>query len=198
MGIVDRIKGLFRQGLQQEAKQGSFESCLESANERLREISVIVNRLESELLSAKERIRGVEKQNLSFRQLAEQAAEQQNHEVVGRYLEQEYSGKERLAVMLGDLRQMEERFTGVKERYLQFAQTIQEASSRHDTILIRSLIATTELETIRVSSTGRVDALLEGKDEEHHVIEARLELARSGQPDALDREIEDLIRSKNK
>lgn len=146
MGIINRIIQLYRANSYKEAEPVSFEVYLEAANERLREFAVIVSRLESELLSAKNRRQAIEKQQQQFREQAEQAAAQQDAEAAKRYLEQSYTSKTRSAAMQQDINKLEERITVTKERFAELTRVIEEASSKHDTIMIRNLLASAEIE----------------------------------------------------
>ncbi|SEO05931.1 hypothetical protein [Paenibacillus sp. OV219] len=146
MGLINRMIHLCRTLTYKEEEAVSFEVYLEAANERLREFAVIVSRLESELLSAKDRRQAIEKQQQQFREQAEQAAAQQDAEAAKRYLEQAYTSKTRSDAMLQDIRKLEERIAVTKERFAELTCVIEEASSKHDAIMIRNLLATTEIE----------------------------------------------------
>lgn len=149
MGIMNRIIQLCRSRTYKAEEPVSFEVYLEAANERLREFTVIVSRLESELLSAKARLQAIERQEQLFREQAEQAASEQDAEAAKRYLEQAYTNKMRSAAMQQDILKLEERVTVTKERHAELKRVIEEASSKHDAIMLRNLAATAEIEANR-------------------------------------------------
>ncbi|REE89115.1 hypothetical protein A8990_107214 [Paenibacillus taihuensis] len=146
MGIVNRIIQIYRSRTSKTEEPVSFEVYLEAANERLREFAVIVSRLESELLTAKERQQSIKKQEQQFRQQAEQEASLQNAEAAKRYLEQAYSSKTLAATMQQDIQKLEERISVMKERYSELTRVIAEASGKHDAIMLRNLAAAAEIE----------------------------------------------------
>ncbi|WP_274651269.1 PspA/IM30 family protein [Paenibacillus humicola] len=192
MGVFGRLKRLFQSGSSEE----SFETYMESANERLREFAVAMSRAESGLVSAKERLRSVEKQAASCRQQAEHAAQRQDAETARLFLERELVNKNLLASMLKDVSQLEASVMATKERYMRFKTIVEEAGAKRDLLLMRQAGAAAEWEVNKVISGQQLNAEFERQKNEAVLAEARLEAAEISRGDYLDREIEKLHRNK--
>ncbi|MBM7566362.1 hypothetical protein [Paenibacillus sacheonensis] len=183
MGLMGRIKGLFGSAEPSGSRgEPSFEAYLEAAGEKLRDYAVIISKLESELLNAKDRMRGLERQAAGFRASAEEAAARSDSVGARTWLEKEFETKKKLESSQVAARSMEAGLLETKARYAAFKQAVDEAGGKHDTLRLRKLTASSELEAGQAVSASRYEAEL-----------ARLT---QGKSDDLDEEIAKLMRER--
>ncbi|NBD27947.1 hypothetical protein [Paenibacillus glycinis] len=196
MGLLGRVKGWFQSEASSSRGESSFEAYLEAAGEKLREFAVAVSRLESELLTVKERMRGLERQAAGFRSQAEQAAGRNDADGARSCLQREFECKKQLESQRQTAGGMEEGIRLTKERYAAFKQAVDEAGAKHDMLSMRNLAASAEVETGRAIAANRQREELERLSQETLAAEALSELRQAGEPDALDAEIAKLLRER--
>ncbi|WP_219836806.1 hypothetical protein [Paenibacillus sp. R14(2021)] len=197
MGILGRLKGWLQAAEEpNRTTEPSFETYLESAGERLREFAVIISKLESELLTVRDRVRGQERQLVRLRGEAEAAAARQDAGAARSHLEREFEGRSQLAVMIQQAESMEASLLQTKQRFASFKQAVDEAGAKRDMLLLRKLHASAELEASKLISGQQAEGGLEQLRQEALEAESRAELARAASSDAIDEEIEKLLRSK--
>ncbi|SFI49114.1 hypothetical protein SAMN02799624_01020 [Paenibacillus sp. UNC496MF] len=197
MGLIKRIKGW----LASESGAGgrgepSFEAYTEAAGEKLREFAVAIGKLESGLLSAKERLRGLERQADGFRAAAEQAAARGDERAARAGLEREYERRRQAASQEAAVRGMADDVARTKARYAAFKQAVDEAGAKHDKLRLRALAASSEWEAGRAASAEGQEERLRGLSDDALAAEALAELRQGERGDAIDEEIAKLLRER--
>lgn len=195
MGVWRKVKGWFRSESSDGGRaEPSFEAYLEAAGEQLREFAVAISKLESELLSAKERARGLERQSAGFRSQAEQAAARNDADGARAALEREYDRKRQSASTQRVVSDMEASIAETKSRFAAFKQAVDEASAKHDELHMRALAASAEWEAGRAVDAERQAARLRRLSQDALNAEALAELRQTDGADAIDEEIAKLLR----
>ncbi|QHT60861.1 hypothetical protein GXP70_13505 [Paenibacillus lycopersici] len=195
MGVWGKVKGWFRSESSDGGRaEPSFEAYLEAAGEQLREFAVAISKLESELLSAKERARGLERQAAGFRSQAEQAAARNDADGARAALEREYDRKRQSASTQHVVSDMEASIAETKSRFASFKQAVDEASAKHDELHMRALAASAEWEAGRAVDAELQAARLRRLSQDALNAEALAELRQTDGADAIDEEIAKLLR----
>lgn len=199
MGLLGRVKRWLRSAEGSDNREGelSFEAYLESAGEKLRDYAVVISKLESGLLGAKERMRGVERQAAAFRAAAEEAAARQDAEGARAGLEREHECKRRIDALRDAAHGMESGVAQAQRRYASFKQAVDEATAKRDRLMIRTLAASAELEAGKAAG-GAGDTELSALELASLAAEARHELTDAGRGEALDAGIAKLLQEQKK
>jgi phage shock protein A len=198
MGLLGRVRGWFQSGESEPSGRGepSFEAYLEAAGEKLRDFAVAISKLESELLSVKERVRGLERQASGFRAQAEQAAARNEADGARTALEREFACKRQLEAQQRSAANMEEGIRRTKARFAAFKQAVDEASGKHDKLTMRKLAASAEWEAGKAVAAQEHEEQLRRLSDESLAAEALSELRQAGKADAIDDEIAKLLRER--
>ncbi|QHW29895.1 hypothetical protein GZH47_02970 [Paenibacillus rhizovicinus] len=198
MGLLGRVKGWFRADEPAGSRgEPTFEAYLEAAGEKLREFAVAISKLESELLSVKERMRGLERQAAACRGQAEASAARSDADGARSALEREHHCKQQLAAVQRSASSMEESIFQTKTRYALFKQSVDEASAKHDKLLMRTLAASAEWEAGKAVASKQQEERLKRLSHETLTAEALSELRQGGDgTDAIEEEIAKLLRER--
>ncbi|MFC4810465.1 hypothetical protein [Paenibacillus sp. GCM10023250] len=197
MGWIKRIKGWLASGNGAGGREEpSFEAYMEAAGEKLREFAVAVGKLESGLLTAKERLSGLERQADGYRAAAEQAAARGDETAARATLEREFDCRRQAASQEEAVCGMADDVARTKARYAAFKQAVEEAGAKHDKLRLRTLAASAEWEAGRAAAPEGQEARLRRLNDEALAAEALAELRQGERGDVIDEEIARLLRER--
>jgi len=191
MGLISRLKGWFGK----EDPEEQLNAFIESATEKLREFEVVVNRAESERLTARERLKRYETEIRFLRSQAETYAEQLDEESARRMLEQAHEKKQLAEQLAADMEPAEKSVAMLREQFLQMTKKLNEVKANRQAIVQRNRNAAARKDAfLTMSKSEDPLKLLGSMQEDPFLAEAEAELAGKRET-SLDDEFEKLRRN---
>lgn len=180
MGLFGRFRDLFRSNTPQEDHPLQVLSAfIESYTEKLRELSVTVNRSESEWLIQKEKMNLYTVNSAIYRDKAGQEAKLGNVEMAKHWLMQAHSQDTYLAKLEPEVERLQHTTDQLKATLAQLEHKVQTAKEMRQQFTLRLEAANSQLQMNSAINESFSSSALERAQEETFLAEAKAELVRS-------------------
>ncbi|GLX69638.1 PspA/IM30 family protein [Paenibacillus glycanilyticus] len=180
MGLFDRMKNLFRANSPQEDHPLQVLSAyIESYSEKLRELTVSVNRSESEWLIQKGKMDLYLANSAIYRDKADQEASVGNAETAKHWLIQAHTQESYVANLEPEVKKLQHSTKQLKETLAQFENKLQTAKEMRKQFMLRIEAANSQMQMNSARNEALSSSALERLQEEAFLAEAKVELLRS-------------------
>ncbi|ACS99806.1 PspA/IM30 family protein [Paenibacillus sp. JDR-2] len=182
MGIFSRMKDLFLSRVnspQEEHPVRILNAFIESYSEKLRELTVSVNKSESEWLLLKGKLKTYQVSSSMHRDKAEQAAKEGNADKARHWLAQAHSQKAYSQKLEPEVERLERTTEQLKDTLAQLENKLQTAKDMRQQFILRIEAAHSQLKMNAALNESFSASAMERLKEETFLAEAKAELMRS-------------------
>ncbi|MBB6734546.1 PspA/IM30 family protein [Cohnella zeiphila] len=181
MGWFRRVRDLFHADTQpQDDPERVLNAYIEASSEKLRALSVSVNRSRSEWLTAKENCERLETDMAQLRSKAEEAAKQGHANAARRFLEELHDRRPQAEQLTQDTEKLKERADQLERKFELLASKLETARKLKEQFRLRARDAMLQLEARRalemdLTTSSAMDQIQEAA----FLAEAKAELERT-------------------